>query len=86
MNPQLPRRTLVAFFHALEGKLGGCKSGADQSISRKILKKLHVPRTSIETFLAACTALGGYCDCEVFYNTCRHWLPDVYPPLLDDEE
>jgi hypothetical protein len=43
-------------------------NGEDQSLSKKILKKMGIPKGEAKEFLARCSALGGHCDCEILFN------------------
>ena len=46
-----------------------CEGGLDKSLSRAILYNMGITKKEIKEFLNECEKLGGYCDCEILFNT-----------------
>ncbi len=66
------------FLEKLEGSEGcdfkedgtwQCEGGLDKSLSRAILYNMGITKKKIKEFLSECEKLGGYCDCEIIFNT-----------------
>jgi hypothetical protein len=81
----LNREQLEEFFERLEGPEGcdfrvkdpnvassvtwKCKGGTDKTFATKILKSMMIDDAEIADFLERCEATGGYCDCEILFNS-----------------
>lgn len=84
------KKQVEDFIKRLEGKEGcnfhtnshkevrwTCAGDNDQSLSKKILKKMNIPDGEAEEFLKKASSYGGYCDCEIIFNATEKLLNDA---------
>lgn len=61
-----------------------CKSG-DHAGMKKILKDMGFDRSEIHDAIAIVESYGGYCDCEVMYNSFKRLVSQELEDELYEE-
>ena len=86
----LTKKQKKEFFSRLEGPDGcdfredasgkfiwNCKGDRCKDLSFKILKDMKISGENIAKFLEDCERTGGYCDCEIIFNSKEALLKEV---------
>jgi len=82
----MTKKQIKEFLERLEGK-EGCDFTEDKKgeitwkcdskthkLSEKILTKMGVSKKEQKEFLKKCEDTGGYCDCEIIFNSSEHLI------------